>query len=110
MTSHPTTFEISAEIEHTLVGVPLARARALDTGDADVLRSLLAEDVVVDLTPATAKIGLEFPVLSNKDTVIADMIGRQRPTPQMRRVRLAAALVLLIAGSFIWLIARGESK
>ncbi|GAB3605159.1 hypothetical protein GCM10027413_05680 [Conyzicola nivalis] len=86
MTTLPTTSDLSAEVERTLVGVPLAWARALDTGDADVLRSLLADDVVVDLTPATTKIGLEFPVLSGKDTVIANMIGAVGPLDTMHLV------------------------
>jgi hypothetical protein len=70
---------LSPETERTLAGIPLAWARALDTGDAGILRGLLTEDVVVDLTPATGRIGLFFPVLTGRDTVIANMIGAVGP-------------------------------
>jgi hypothetical protein len=73
-------------VERALAGVPLAWARALDTADADVLRRLLTDDVVVDLTPATTKIGLDFPVLTGKDIVIANMIGAVGPLDTMHLV------------------------
>jgi hypothetical protein len=66
--------------------VPLAWARALDTGDASILAALLTEDVVVDLTPATTKIGLEFPVLSGRETVVPTMIGAVGPLDTMHMV------------------------
>jgi hypothetical protein len=69
-----------------LQGVPLSWARALDTADASILEGLLTEDVVVDLTPATTKIGLEFPVLAGRDTVIPNMIGAVGPLDTMHLV------------------------
>jgi ketosteroid isomerase-like protein len=66
--------------------VPLSWARALDTGDAGILTALLTEDVVVDLTPATTKIGLEFPVLSGRGTVVSTMIGAVGPLDTMHMV------------------------
>jgi hypothetical protein len=66
--------------------VPLSWARALDFGDADLLTGLLTEDVVVDLTPATEKIGLEFPVLAERDTVVPTMIGAVGPLDTMHLV------------------------
>jgi hypothetical protein len=77
---------LSAETERALAPVPLAWARALDTGDARVLEELLTEDIVVDLTPATTKIGLDFPVLSGRDTVIPNMIGAVGPLDTMHLV------------------------
>jgi hypothetical protein len=77
---------LSPETERTLSAIPLAWARALDTGDAEILHELLAEDVVVDLTPATTRIGLSFPVLTGRDTVIANMIGAVGPLDTMHLV------------------------
>jgi hypothetical protein len=77
---------LPSETERTLSAIPLAWARALDTGDADVLRELLTEDVVVDLTPATTRIGLFFPVLTGRDTVVANMIGAVGPLDTMHLV------------------------
>ena len=54
-------------------------AKALDEGDAGVLADLLTDDVVVDLTPATTRIGLDFPVLTGRDTVVPTMIGSVGP-------------------------------
>jgi hypothetical protein len=51
----------------------------LDYGDADLLVSALTEDAVLDLTPATAKIGLEFPVLSPRETIVGALIGSVGP-------------------------------
>ncbi|MFG6402646.1 MULTISPECIES: nuclear transport factor 2 family protein [unclassified Microbacterium] len=72
--------------ERMLRAVPLLWASALDTGDTSVLAGLLTEDVVVDLTPATTKIGLDFPVLSGRETVIPAMIGAVGPLDTMHLV------------------------
>src|SRR5262245_50270801 len=52
---------------------------ALDYGDAALMESALSEDAVVDLTPATAKIGLEFPVLRPREIVVGALIGAVGP-------------------------------
>ncbi|WP_158507205.1 nuclear transport factor 2 family protein [Subtercola sp. Z020] len=83
------TFTLPAELtdeERNLHSVPLLWARALDTADASILVDLLTDDVVVDLTPATIKIGLEFPVLSGSETVIPTMIGAVGPLDTMHAV------------------------
>ncbi len=74
-----TTTTVPFETERELAPLPLLWAKALDEGDADVLTNLLTEDVVVDLTPATARIGLDFPVLTGRDTVVPAMIGSVGP-------------------------------
>ena len=51
----------------------------LDHGDAELLESALTEDAVVDLTPATAKIGLDFPVLEPRATVVEVLSGAVGP-------------------------------
>jgi hypothetical protein len=51
----------------------------LDYGDADLLSSALTEDAVVDLTPAVSKIGLEFPVLSPRETIVGALISAVGP-------------------------------
>jgi hypothetical protein len=66
--------------------IPLTWARALDTADESLLVDLLGEDVVVDLTPATARIGLEFPVLAGRDTVVPTMIAAVGPLDTMHMV------------------------
>ena len=67
------------ETERELAPLPLLWAKALDEGDAAILQELLTEDVVADLTPATTRIGLDFPVLTGRDTVVANMIGAVGP-------------------------------
>jgi len=72
--------QVAALTDHAAIVDTLHRyAAALDHADADLLTSALTEDAVVDLTPATAKIGLEFPVLSPRDTVVAALIGAVGP-------------------------------
>lgn len=80
------TTPVSPETERALAPLPLLWAKALDEGDAEILDRLLTDDVVVDLTPATTKIGLEFPVLTGKDTVIPNMIGAVGPLDTMHLV------------------------
>jgi hypothetical protein len=70
---------VSFETERRLAPLPLLWAKALDEGDAGILVDLLTDDVVVDLTPATTKIGLDFPVLAGRDSVIPTMIGSVGP-------------------------------
>jgi hypothetical protein len=89
-TTDPTTTEptrpVSFETERELAPLPLLWAKALDEGDAAILDHLLTDDVVVDLTPATTKIGLDFPVLTGKDVVIPNMIGAVGPLDTMHMV------------------------
>ncbi|QHF21671.1 hypothetical protein GTU71_13070 [Rathayibacter sp. VKM Ac-2762] len=73
-------------VEQELGRIPLLWARALDTADASVLEDLLTDDVVVDMTPATTRIGLEFPVLQGSGTVIPTMIGAVGPLDTMHAV------------------------
>ena len=73
------TTSVPPETERELAPLPLLWARALDEGDADVLTDLLTDDVVVDLTPATTRIGLDFPVLEGRETVVPTMIGAVGP-------------------------------
>ena len=86
MTATDTTTALPFSIEHELGRIPLLWARALDTADATVLDELLTDDVVVDLTPATTRIGLEFPVLQGRETVIPTMIGAVGPLDTMHAV------------------------
>lgn len=78
--------------ESALQGIPLSWARALDTANASILEDLLSEDVVVDLTPATEKIGLDFPVLMGRENVIANMIGAVGPLDTMHMVSNIAVI------------------
>lgn len=80
------TTALPIETEWKLGRLPLRWARALDTADAAVLEGLLTDDVVVDMTPATSKIGLEFPVLQGRETVIPTMIGAVGPLDTMHAV------------------------
>lgn len=86
MTVTDTTTELPLATEWELGRIPLLWARALDTADATVLERLLTEDVVVDMTPATTKIGLEFPVLRGRETVIPTMMGAVGPLDTMHAV------------------------
>jgi hypothetical protein len=80
------TTAVPPETERELAPLPLLWAKALDEADAGILLDLLTDDVVVDLTPATTKIGLEFPVLTGRDTVIPNMIGAVGPLDTMHVV------------------------
>jgi hypothetical protein len=88
MTTNPTftTPEKLVIDETALRNIPLSWARALDTADASILEDLLTDDVVVDLTPATTKIGLDFPVLAGRENVIANMIGAVGPLDTLHMV------------------------
>lgn len=86
MTTTDITTALPTDTELELERIPLLWARALDTADASVLEELLTEDVVVDMTPATTKIGLEFPVLRGRETVIPTMIGSVGPLDTMHAV------------------------
>jgi hypothetical protein len=83
-TDHPPP--VTLEIGRALSPLPLLWARALDDADASVLSDLLTEDVVGDLTPATTKIGMSFPVLTGRDTVVPNMIGSVGPLDTMHMV------------------------
>ncbi|WP_244790968.1 nuclear transport factor 2 family protein [Streptomyces sp. BJ20] len=67
-------------IDHAAIADALHRYTAgLDHGDADLLASSLTEDAMVDLTPATSKIGLDFPALKPRDTVVGALIPAVGP-------------------------------
>ena len=51
----------------------------LDFGDAALMESALTEDAVVDLTAATAKLGLDFPALAPRDTVVGALTAYVGP-------------------------------
>ena len=51
----------------------------LDLGDTDLLASSLTEDAVVDLSPATAKIGFAFPALQPRQVVVDSLIPAVGP-------------------------------
>jgi hypothetical protein len=74
-----TTALVPIETERALAPLPLLWAKALDQGDAAVLTDLLTEDAVADLTPATKRIGLDFPVLTGRETIVTNMIGSVGP-------------------------------
>jgi ketosteroid isomerase-like protein len=54
-------------------------AAGLDHSDAALLESTLTEDAVVDLSAATTKLGLEFPVLTPRETVVGALAGAVGP-------------------------------
>lgn len=49
-------------------------AFGLDHGDADSLESALTGDCVVDFTSAGSKLGIDFPVLTGRDTIVSTLI------------------------------------
>src|SRR5688500_15007535 len=50
-------------------------AAGLDFGDADLLTSAFTEDCVVDLTPAAARVGVKFPLLTGRDVVVKTLVN-----------------------------------
>jgi hypothetical protein len=69
-----------------LAQLPLAWGRALDRADRTILESILDDDIVVDMTRATEKIGLQFPVLTGRATVIDTMMAAVGPLDTMHLV------------------------
>ncbi|MDQ0787853.1 nuclear transport factor 2 family protein [Streptomyces sp. B3I8] len=66
--------------DHAEIADALHRYTAgLDHGDAELLASSLTEDALVDLTPATGKIGLDFPPLKPRDAVVGALIPAVGP-------------------------------
>jgi ketosteroid isomerase-like protein len=58
-------------LDHQAVADTIHRyAASLDDGDPEALTSTLTEDAVVDLSPATAKIGLEIPPLAPREVAV----------------------------------------
>ena len=49
-------------------------AFGLDHGDADSLASTLTEDCRFDFTPAGKKLGLEFPLLTDRDAILKSVL------------------------------------
>jgi ketosteroid isomerase-like protein len=54
-------------------------AQGLDTDDAAVLSSAFAEDAIADFSPAAAKLGIPFPLLSGQDNIVGALIGFVAP-------------------------------
>jgi hypothetical protein len=54
-------------------------AAGLDFGDAALLESALTDDATVDLTSATAKLGLDFPALTPRDVVVSALASAVGP-------------------------------
>jgi hypothetical protein len=75
-TTESTTRDLAGLVDHHgVVDAVLRYTAALDLGDAELMESALTEDATIDLTPATTKIGLEFPVLSPRSTVVGALVG-----------------------------------
>ncbi|MFJ5218879.1 nuclear transport factor 2 family protein [Streptomyces sp. NPDC088354] len=84
MTSADTTTTTAAAIgllqDRAAIADAMHRfAAGLDLADADLLTSSLTEDAVVDVTPATDKIGLEFPVLGPREMVVGALMAGVGP-------------------------------
>lgn len=45
-------------------------ARGIDMNDMELFASALAEDAVADFTPAAKKVGIEFPLLEGRETIV----------------------------------------
>ena len=59
-----------AEIADTLYRY----AFGLDHGDADSLASAFTADAILDFTPAAAKLGIKFPVMTGRDVIVQTLI------------------------------------
>ncbi|HUN35657.1 MAG TPA: nuclear transport factor 2 family protein [Trebonia sp.] len=69
-------------------------AAGLDHGDVALLESALTEDAVVDLSAATSKLGLDFPVLAPRDVVVgalASAVGPLDTSHSITNVRIDLA-------------------
>jgi SnoaL-like domain len=78
LVNHPT--DLAGLLDHhAVVDAVLRYTGALDRADAELMTSALTEDAVVDLTPATTRLGLEFPVLAPRATVVGALVGAVGP-------------------------------
>jgi hypothetical protein len=79
-TTESTTRDLAGLVDHHgVVDAVLRYTASLDLGDAELMESALTEDATIDLTPATTKIGLEFPVLSPRTMVVGALVGAVGP-------------------------------
>jgi hypothetical protein len=91
-TTQPT--DLTALLDHhDIVDTLLRYTGGLDLADAELMTSALTEDAVVDLTPATTKIGLDFPVLAPRDTVVGALVGAVGPLDTSHAVTNARTTV-----------------
>jgi len=93
MTETTATTRDALADHHGIVDAVLRYTAALDHADADLMVSALTEDATVDLTPATSKIGLEFPVLSPRETVVTALVGAVGPLDTSHSVTSARTRV-----------------
>lgn len=71
MTTNTTTPAATTIEDRLAIADVLHRyAEGLDLGDAELLGAALTEDAIVDLTPATERLGMAFPVLQPRSAVI----------------------------------------
>jgi hypothetical protein len=61
-----------------------------DFGDAALLESALTEDAAVDLTSATTKLGLDFPVLAPRDVVVGALVCAVGPLDTSQPCRMVS--------------------
>jgi SnoaL-like domain len=54
-------------------------AQGLDNDDATMLSSAFAEDAIADFSPAAAKLGIPFPLLSGRDNIVGALSGFVAP-------------------------------
>jgi hypothetical protein len=91
-TTHTT--DLAALLDHhDVVDTLLRYTGGLDLADAALMTSALTEDAVVDLTPATTRIGLDFPVLAPRDTVVGALVGAVGPLDTSHSVTNARTTV-----------------
>ncbi|MGL5860940.1 MAG: nuclear transport factor 2 family protein [Phycicoccus sp.] len=77
MTTQIDQHEIARRIgdERDALDALIRFAEGLDRGDADILASAFAEDAVADFAPAAERIGISFPLLTGRDTIVTGLIG-----------------------------------
>ncbi|MGL4612110.1 MAG: nuclear transport factor 2 family protein [Trueperaceae bacterium] len=50
-------------------------ARGIDFNDMNLFASAFTEDAIADFTPAAKKVGIEFPLLQGKETIVGGIAG-----------------------------------
>ncbi|MGL5819380.1 MAG: nuclear transport factor 2 family protein [Phycicoccus sp.] len=77
MTTQVDQHQIAEQIrdERDALDALIRFAEGLDRGDADILASAFTEDAVADFTPAAERVGISFPVLTGRDTIVTGLIG-----------------------------------
>ncbi|MGL4175788.1 MAG: nuclear transport factor 2 family protein [Dermatophilaceae bacterium] len=95
MTAEIDQHQIAGRIvdERDALGALIRFTEGLDRSDAGILASAFTDDAVADFTPAAERVGMSFPMLTGRDTIVTGLIGSIGPLDTSHSVTNARATV-----------------